>query len=97
MPHDPTAAQVIAEWAAMIERLYGTATPTGSTDSADERAASEAAANLMSGQAGHPRDRDRLRHRAPRDARREDRAAAPPLLGGWWHGPERGAEYRRPS
>jgi hypothetical protein len=28
MPHDPTAEQVIEEWAAMVERLYGTATPT---------------------------------------------------------------------
>jgi hypothetical protein len=34
MPHDPTAEQVIEEWAAMVERLYGTATPTGSTDPA---------------------------------------------------------------
>ena len=31
MPHDPTA---IEEWAAMVERLYGTATPTASTDPA---------------------------------------------------------------
>jgi hypothetical protein len=34
MPHDPTAEQVIEEWAAMVERLYGTATPTASTDPA---------------------------------------------------------------
>lgn len=43
---------MIAEWGAMVEHLYGTATPTGSTDPADERAASEAAANLMSGHGG---------------------------------------------
>jgi hypothetical protein len=34
-------SRVIEEWAAMVERLYGTATPTASTDPADERAASE--------------------------------------------------------
>jgi hypothetical protein len=34
MLHDPTAEQVIEEWAAMVERLYGTATPTASTDPA---------------------------------------------------------------
>jgi hypothetical protein len=34
MPHDPTAEQVIEEWAAMVERLYGTATPTASTNPA---------------------------------------------------------------